>query len=90
MKIILLLLVAPLNCSTKTSIDFAKHAKEQGADVISLIYRAYLFFDEHVYNHYKAVADAVPCSRPLRSPSAASTAMNPTSWRSPPRRCAGA
>ena len=50
----------PLNCSTKISIQFAKHAKENGADVISLIYRAYLFFDEHVYNHYKAVADAVP------------------------------
>ena len=31
----------PLNCSTKTSIQFAKHAKENGADVISLIYRAY-------------------------------------------------
>lgn len=50
----------PLNCSTKTSIKFAKHAKECGADVISLIYRAYLFFDDHVYNHYKAIADAVP------------------------------
>ena len=50
----------PLNCSTKTSIKFAKHARDNGADVISLIYRAYLFFDEHVYNHYKAVADAVP------------------------------
>lgn len=50
----------PLNCSTQTSIRFAKHAKECGADVISLIYRAYLFFDDHVYNHYKKVADTVP------------------------------
>jgi len=50
----------PLNCSTQTSIEFAKHAKECGADVISLIYRSYLFFDDHVYNHYKTVADAVP------------------------------
>ena len=50
----------PLHCSTQTSIEFAKHAKECGADVISLIYRAYLFFDDHVYDHYKAVADAVP------------------------------
>ncbi len=50
----------PLNCSTKTSIEFAQHARDNGADVISLIYRAYLFFDEHVYNHYKTVADAVP------------------------------
>ena len=50
----------PLHCSTQTSIEFAKHAKECGADVISLIYRAYLFFDDHVYDHYKAVANAVP------------------------------
>ena len=27
----------PLNCSTQTSIEFAQHAKECGADVISLI-----------------------------------------------------
>jgi len=49
----------PLDCSTQTSIKFAQHAKEQGADLISLIYRAYLFFDEHVYNHYKTIADTV-------------------------------
>ncbi len=49
----------PLNCSTKTSIEFAQHAKEHGADIISLIYRAYLFFDDHIYNHYKTIADAV-------------------------------
>ena len=49
----------PLHCSTQTSIEFAQHAKEHGADMISLIYRAYLFFDDHVYEHYKAVADAV-------------------------------
>jgi|UniRef100_A0A6C0BYP8 4-hydroxy-tetrahydrodipicolinate synthase len=50
----------PLNCSTKTSIEFAQHAKQHGADIISLIYRAYLFFDDHVYNHYKTIANAVP------------------------------
>ena len=50
----------PLHCSTKTSIEFAKHAKQNGADIISLIYRAYLFFDDHVYNHYKSIADSVP------------------------------
>lgn len=49
----------PLDCSTETSIKFAKHAKENGADMISLIYRAYLFFDDDVYNHYKMIADAV-------------------------------
>ena len=41
----------PLNCSTKTSIEFAKHARDNGADVISLIYRAYLFFDEYFPNN---------------------------------------
>jgi 4-hydroxy-tetrahydrodipicolinate synthase len=49
----------PLHCSTQTSIEFAQHAKDNGADIISLIYRAYLFFDDHVYDHYKMVADAV-------------------------------
>ena len=49
----------PLNCSTATSIKFAQHAKDCGADVISLIFRAYHFFDDQVYDHYKAVADAV-------------------------------
>lgn len=48
----------PLNCSTETSIKFAKHAKEHGADLISLIFRAYYFFNDQVYNHYKTVADA--------------------------------
>ena len=28
----------PLNCSTRTSIEFAKHARDNGADIISLIY----------------------------------------------------
>ena len=49
----------PLDCSTETSIKFAQHAKDHGADMISLIYRAYLFFDEHVFNHYNTIANAV-------------------------------
>jgi len=49
----------PLHCSTDTSIEFAKHAKKHGADIVSLIYRSYLFFDDHVYNHYKKIADSV-------------------------------
>jgi CMP-N-acetylneuraminic acid synthetase/dihydrodipicolinate synthase/N-acetylneuraminate lyase len=53
----------PLNCSTETSIRFAKHAWERGADCISLIFRAYLFSDDQVYAHYRAVADA--CEIPL-------------------------
>lgn len=49
----------PLDCSTETSIKFAQHAKDKGADMISLIYRAYLFFDDHVFNHYNTIANAV-------------------------------
>ena len=49
----------PLDCSTETSIKFAEHAKYHGADMISLIYRAYLFFDDHVFNHYNTIANSV-------------------------------
>ena len=49
----------PLDCSTETSIKFAQHAKDHGADMISLIYRAYLFFDDHVFNHYNTIANSV-------------------------------
>jgi len=49
----------PLDCSTETSIKFAEHAKIHGADMISLIYRAYLFYDDHVFNHYNTIAQAV-------------------------------
>tara|TARA_R110000824_G_scaffold326043_2_gene512937 strand:+ start:5673 stop:6641 length:969 start_codon:yes stop_codon:yes gene_type:complete len=47
----------PLHCSTQTSIDFAKHAEMIGADVISLIFREKVYFEEQVYNHYKEVSD---------------------------------
>lgn len=49
----------PLHCSTDTSIRFAQHAKQHGADMISLIFRAYIFDDDQVYAHYKKVADEV-------------------------------
>ena len=49
----------PLDCSTETSIQFAEHAKSHGADLISLIYRAYLFEEKHVYDHYKTISDRV-------------------------------
>ena len=47
----------PLHCSTETSISFAKHAKEIGADVISLIFREKMYFEDQVYNHYKRVSE---------------------------------
>ena len=49
----------PLDCSTETSIKFAQHAKDHGADMISLIYRAYLFSDDHVFDHYNKIANDV-------------------------------
>jgi 4-hydroxy-tetrahydrodipicolinate synthase len=49
----------PLNCSTRVSIQFAKEAKKHGADIISLIYRAYLFSDDHVYDHYLKISEEV-------------------------------
>jgi 4-hydroxy-tetrahydrodipicolinate synthase len=47
----------PLHCSTETTIQFAKHAELIGADVISLIFRERVYFDDQVYNHFKEVAD---------------------------------
>lgn len=47
----------PLHCSTDTSIMFAKHAELIGADVISLIFREKVYFEEQVFNHYKEVAE---------------------------------
>ena len=48
----------PLHCSTDTSIEFAKFGEEIGADVISLIFREKMYFEDQVYNHYKKVAES--------------------------------
>ena len=47
----------PLHCSTETSIKFAKHGEEIGADVISLLFREKVYFEEQVYNHFKEVSE---------------------------------
>ena len=47
----------PLHCSTETSILFALHAELIGADVISLIFREKVYFEDQVYNHFKEVSD---------------------------------
>ena len=47
----------PLHCSTKVSIEFANHAEEVGADIISLIVRERFYSEEQIYNHYKMVVD---------------------------------
>lgn len=45
----------PIHCSTNESIDFAKHAKDSGADLISLIMREKYFTDEQVLEHFSLI-----------------------------------
>lgn len=47
----------PIHCSTETSLKFAKHAKRNGADLISLIVREKYFNDEQILNHYKYIGE---------------------------------
>jgi dihydrodipicolinate synthase/N-acetylneuraminate lyase len=49
----------PLHCSTAVSLDFALHAQEAGADMISLIFREKFYSNEQVYRHYASIADAI-------------------------------
>lgn len=46
----------PLHCSTETSVKFAKHAEEIGADLISLIFREKVYFENQVFEHYSRVS----------------------------------
>jgi len=50
----------PLHCSTETSISFAKHGKEIGANIISLIFREKVYFEDQVYQHFKRVSENSP------------------------------
>jgi len=45
----------PIHGSTKNSLLFAEHAKENGADIISLIFREKYFEDEQVLDHYEFI-----------------------------------
>lgn len=45
----------PIHCSTYESIEFAKHAKDSGADLISLIMREKYFTNEQVLEHFSLV-----------------------------------
>lgn len=53
----LVIVADPLHCSTKVSVEFAQHAQEVGADVISIICRERYYFDDQVFNHYKMIND---------------------------------
>jgi 4-hydroxy-tetrahydrodipicolinate synthase len=48
----------PIHCSTRTSVEFAQHAQAEGADLISLLFREKLFFENQVVTHFQRVADA--------------------------------
>jgi len=45
----------PIHCSTQESLEFTLHAKECGADLISLIVREKHFFDDQILEHYDLI-----------------------------------
>src|SRR5262245_20963624 len=45
----------PIHCSTKETSEFARHAKDEGADLISLLVREKHFSDEQIIEHYAEV-----------------------------------
>ncbi|MFD2207950.1 dihydrodipicolinate synthase family protein [Kiloniella antarctica] len=45
----------PIHCSTAETIEFTRHAKEEGADLISLLVREKYFSDEQILEHYAEV-----------------------------------
>jgi len=53
----IMIVADPLHCSTKTSLDFALHAQDAGADVISVINREKYYFDDQIYAHYEYIAN---------------------------------
>lgn len=51
----LIVVADPIHCSTKESIEFAQHAKDFGADLISLIVREKYFTDDQVLDHFAEI-----------------------------------
>jgi len=45
----------PIHCSTKETIEFTRHAEENGADLVSLIVREKYFCDDQILQHYAEV-----------------------------------
>jgi len=45
----------PIHCSTKESTEFARHAKDHGCDLISLIIREKYFTDDQIMDHFAEV-----------------------------------
>ena len=53
----IIIVADPIHCSTETTLNFTNHAKECGADAISLIVREKFFSDEQVINHFSFIAE---------------------------------
>lgn len=47
----------PIHCSTETSLNFSLKAKEDGADLISLIVREKFFDDNQILEHYNYIGE---------------------------------
>ena len=45
----------PIHCSTKETIEFSRHAKDEGADLISLLVREKYFSDDQIMDHFAQV-----------------------------------
>lgn len=45
----------PIHCDTKTSIEYSRHARDCGADLISLLFREKFFCEEQVLDHFAEV-----------------------------------
>jgi 4-hydroxy-tetrahydrodipicolinate synthase len=51
----IIIVADPIHCSTETSLQFTKHAKEFGADAISLIVREKYFSDDQILDHFRYI-----------------------------------
>ena len=48
----------PIHCSTRETIEFTQHAKDTGADLVSLIVREKYFTDNQILDHLAQVGNA--------------------------------
>jgi 4-hydroxy-tetrahydrodipicolinate synthase len=48
----------PIHCSTRETIEFTQHAKDAGADLISLIVSEKYFTDDQILSHFAQVGSA--------------------------------
>ena len=45
----------PIHCSTRETIEFSRHAKDAGADLVSLLVQEKYFCDDQILDHYADV-----------------------------------